>query len=80
LTPTDIAARLRAGGDTEAADAIEHLKGIIRRNRATFEAVKADRDQWRGRATRAESLLDTVKADLSRDPLSELFGSFWRVR
>lgn len=54
VSPADIAARLRAAGDTEAADAIDRLLGIIRRNREAFDAVKADGNQWRDRALRAE--------------------------
>jgi hypothetical protein len=59
VTTADTLARLRASGDHEAADAIERLQGIIRRNRVSFDGLRSERNAWRERALKAEARTGT---------------------
>jgi chromosome segregation ATPase len=57
-------------------DQLDHLRGIIRRNKDAFDALKADANRWRDRALRAEAMLEEARrrAAPAPDPLAELLG------
>jgi hypothetical protein len=56
-------------------DQLDHLRGIIRRNKDAFAALKADANRWRDRALRAEAALEEARRKAQPpDPLAELLG------
>ncbi len=71
VSPAEHAARLRAAGAHEAADCIEHLLGVIERNRSGFEALKTQAQHLRDRAIKAEAALAELRLQTRRDPTAE---------
>jgi hypothetical protein len=56
-------------------DQLDHLRDIIRRNKAAFDALKADANRWRDRALRAEAMLEeALRAPADDSIFGQIFG------
>lgn len=51
---------------------VERLRSVIERNRKSFEKLKAQANEWRDRAIRAEAVVEALKAKTTEDPFNIL--------